>query len=266
MSLRLYRVLLARERGFALGWTAGLLAYFLVIGVSYASVKDHQRGVDALWKDLPQSFKDALGDVDSISTPGGYFEARGTALLPIVLGGALAAHATRRLSGAEQSGELDLVLSLPVRRGTYFWSHWAVGATMAVGWMLACLAGGVAGMAAAGVPHSALPRIAFMVVETLPFLLAVQAGALLAGAALHRRPPGTAIVASVLAAWFLLQIVGNLDGSLHWLRPFSPYALWVEGDAFHFRSNAGYLAESILLLGLGLCFAARSWQRKDLLA
>jgi putative exporter of polyketide antibiotics len=266
MTLRLYRVLLSRERGFLLGWTVGLLAYFLVIGASYASIKDHAKGVDALWKDLPQSFKEAFGDVQSVTTPGGYFEARGTALLPLVLGGALAAQATRRLSGAEQSGELDLVLSLPVRRTSYFWSHWGVGATLAAAWLAACTVGGVLGMAIAGVPDGTLPRIAFMVAEALPFLLGVHAVALLAGAGLHRRPPGTAILAAMLAGFFLVQIVGNLDAPLHWLRAFSPYALLVEGDAFRFRSNPGYLAESVLMLVAGVAFAARAWRRKDLLA
>jgi len=263
--LRLFGVQLARERTFFLAWAAGLLVYFFVIGVSYTQVKDHAKGVDALWRDLPQSLKDAFGDVQSVTTPGGYFEARGTALLPIVLGGALAAQATRRLSGAEQAGELDLVLSLPVRRAGYFWGHWAVGLLCALAWLAAAAAGGVSGMAVAGVAAGDLPRLAFMVAEVLPFLLGVHGGALLAGAALHRRPPGTAIVASALAAFFLLQIVGNLDASLHWLRAFSPYAMWVQGDAFHFRSDWGYLAESGGLLVVGVALAAWRWRRKDLL-
>lgn len=262
--MRLFGVLLARERAFLIGWALGLLAYFLVIGISYSTVKDHEKGLDAVWRDLPQSLKDALGDAPSITTPGGYFEARGTSLLPIVLGGALAAQATRRLAGAEQAGELDLVLSLPIRRSTYFWSHWGVGALQAVVWLAACAIGGVVGMALAGVPGEVLGRIAFMVAEVLPFLLAVQAGSLLAGAAFHRRPPATALISSVLALFFLLQIVGNLDDSLHWLRVFSPYALWVQGDAFQFRSDPGYLAESVLLFGLGLCLGSRAWLRKDL--
>jgi putative exporter of polyketide antibiotics len=259
----MYRIQLARERSLLLGWSIGLLLYFFIIGASYATVKDHEAGIDELWRELPEPLRKAFGDAPSITTPGGYFEARGTSLLPLVLGGALVAQATRRLSGAEQEGELDLVLSLPLRRSTYFWTHWGVGATHAAVWLLASAAGAVAGMAAAGVPLQDLPRIAFMVLEVLPFALAVQAGALWAGAGLHRRPPGVAILSAALATAFLLQIVGSLAASVEWLRWFSPYALWVQGEPYRYDSNPWYLVACALLIAGCLPLAARVWLRKD---
>ncbi|MFA5943365.1 MAG: hypothetical protein WC876_02745 [Candidatus Thermoplasmatota archaeon] len=259
----MYRIQLARERWLMLGWAVGLLVYFFVIGISYATVQAHAAGLDRLWQELPEPLRNAFGDAPSITTPGGYFEARGTSLLPLVLGGALAMHATRRLSGAEQSGELDLVLSLPIRRSTYFWSHWAVGATHAAVWLTATALGSVVGMAAAGTPPSALPRLVFMVVETLPFILAVHAGAMLAGAALHRRPPGTAILSAALAASFLLQIVGSLDESVEWVLWFSPYAMWTRGDAFNFSPDPWYLVVCWAIVAGCLPSASRIWQRKD---
>jgi putative exporter of polyketide antibiotics len=264
LSLRLYRIQLVRERWLLLGWALGLMVYFFIIGISYATVKDHEAGLDALWQELPEAFRKAFGDSPSITTPGGYFEARGTSLLPLVLGGALVAQATRRLSGAEQAGELDLVLSLPIRRSTYFWSHWGVGVTHAVAWLAASAIGAVAGMAIAGTSPGDLARIAFMVAETLPFVLAVHAGAVFAGAALHRRPPGTAILAGSLAASFLVQIVGSLDESMEWLLWFSPYAMWVRGDPFQYQPDIWYLIVSVLLVAGFLPFAARIWGRKDL--
>jgi hypothetical protein len=260
----MYRIQLARERWLLLGWSIGLLLYFFIIGISYATVKDHEAGIDQLWQELPEPLREAFGDAPSITTPGGYFEARGTSLLPLVLGGALIAQATRRLSGAEQLGELDLVLSLPLRRSTYFWTHWAVGATHAVTWILASAAGAVAGMAAAGTSAGDLARIAFMVVEVLPFVLAVQAGALWAGAGLHRRSPGVAILSAALATAFLVQIVASLDASVEWLRWFSPYALWVQGEPFEYRPSLWYLLACTALVALSLPMAARVWLRKDL--
>lgn len=260
----MYRIQLARERWLLIGWCLGLLAYFFVIGISYAAVRDHEKGVNALWEELPAPLREAFGDAQSITTPGGYFEARGTSLLPIVLGGALVAQATRRLSGAEQTGELDLVLSLPIRRSTYFWSHVAVGATHAVAWLAAVAVGAVAGMAAVGVAAEDLPRIAFMVLDVLPFVLAVQAGALWAGAALHRRSPGITILTAILATSFLLQIVGSLDDSVAWVRWLSPYALWVQGDPFEFRPDPMYLVVSVSVIAVGLTVAARYWIHKDL--
>lgn len=260
----MYGTQLARERGLLLAWSAGLLVYFFIIGVSYAAVKDHERGLDALWAELPKPLRDAFGDAPSVTTPGGYFEARGTSLLPLVLGGALVAQATRRLSGAEQAGELDLVLSLPVRRSTYFWAHAAVGATHAVAWLAASAVGAMAGMAAAGVDGADLPRIGFMLADVLPFVLAVQASSLWAGAALHRRTPGIAILTSALAAMFLMHIVGSLDESLQWLRWLSPYSLWVQGDPFAYDSDAGYLVVCAAYVVVGLIAAAVKWERKDL--
>lgn len=259
-----YRVQLARERPLMLGWAIGLFAFFLVIGVSYATVKDHEAGIAQLWDELPQSMRDAFGDVADITSPGGYFEVRGTSLLPLVLGGALAAQATRRLSGAEQARELDLVLSLPLRRTTYLWSHWAVGVTHALTWVAAAGMGGIGGMVLAGMDVGLVPRLAYMVVEVLPFALAVHAGALLAGAGLHRRPPGTAILASALATMFLLQVVAGLDGSVDWLHWFSPYALWARGDAFAFDSNPWYFVYTAALVALCLPLAHRVWRDKDL--
>jgi putative exporter of polyketide antibiotics len=260
----LYRIQLVRERGLLLGWSVGLLLFFFVIGISYATVKDHEAGLAQLWEELPQSFRDAFGDVQDITTPGGYYKARATSLLPLVLGGALVAQATRRLSGAEQARELDLVLSLPMRRGTYLWSHWAVGATHGLAWTTAATIGGLSGMALAGVDPAVLPRLAFMMVEILPFVLAVHAGAILAGAALHRRPPGVAILASALGAAFLLQIVAGLDPSLDWLGWFSPYALWSSGDAYEYRSNPWYLLVCACIIAVCLPLAGRVWGRKDL--
>lgn len=259
----MYLIQLARERGLLVGWALGLLLYFFIIGISYATVKDHP-GLDEVWEELPPELREAFGGAPSITTPGGYLESQGTSLLPLILGGVLLSQATRRLSGAEQAGELDLVLSLPVRRSTYFWAHWMVGLTHAVVWTLAATLGTVVGMAAAGVRGEDLLRIAYMVVEVLPFALAVQAGALLAGAALHRRPPGIAILSVALAAAFLLQIVGSLDPSVEWLRWFSPYALWVQGDPFAYRTNPWYLLSVALVVGACLPLAVRAWLRKDL--
>jgi ABC-2 type transport system permease protein len=260
----MYRIQLAREKWLLIGWSLGLLAYFFVIGISYATVRDHEKGINALWEELPAPLREAFGDAPSITTPGGYFEARGTSLLPLVLGGALVAQATRRLSGAEQAGELDLILSLPLRRSTYFWSHAAVGATHAVAWLCAVAIGAVAGMAAAGVSGDDLPRIAFMVLDVLPFVLAVQAGSLWAGAALHRRSPGITILIVILATSFLLQIVGSLDESMAWVRWLSPYALWVQGDPFNFRPEPSYLVIAAAAIAVSLTVAARIWSHKDL--
>lgn len=259
-----YRIQLTRERGPLLGWSIGLLLFFFIIGISYATVKDHQKGLAQLWEELPQSFRDAFGDVQDITTPGGYFKARATSLLPLVLGGALVGQATRRLSGAEQERELDLILSLPLGRSMYLWSHWSVGATHALAWVVAAGVGGLSGMAIAGVDPTVLPRLAFMMVEILPLVLAVHAGALLAGAALHRRPPGVAILASALGAAFLLQIVAGLDPSVEWLGWFSPYALWSSGDAYEYRSNPWYLLVCAVIVAVCLPLAARVWGRKDL--
>lgn len=261
--LALYRIQVAREKTLMLGWAAGLLVYFFIIGVSYATVKDHP-GLDDVWAELPEELREAFGGAPSITTPGGYLESQGTSLLPLILGGVLLSQATRRLSGAEQQGELDLVLSLPVRRGTYFWAHWGVGVTHAVAWTLGALVGTVAGMAAAGVRGETLLRIAYMVVEVLPFALAVHAGAMLAGAALHRRPPGLAILSAALALAFLLQIVGSLDDSVSWLRWFSPYALWMKGEPFEYRTDPWYMASVVLIVGACLPLALRAWLRKDL--
>ena len=40
-----YGTQLARERVLLLGWSLGLLVYFFVIGISYAAVKDHEKGL-----------------------------------------------------------------------------------------------------------------------------------------------------------------------------------------------------------------------------
>ena len=259
-----WTIQLTRERHVLVAWALGLLLYFLIIGWSYATVKDHAAGIDLLWNELPESLRKAIGDAPSITTPGGYFESRATSLLPLVLGGAVAAQATRRLAGAEQAGELDHVLSLPVRRSTYFWAHWAAGATHLLGWLAAAAVGAMAGMAAAGMGTGVLLRIGYMVAEVLPFCLAVQAGALLAGACFHRRPPASAILASTLAALFLLQILSSLSPTFAWLRWFSPYALWMLGEPYSYDTSGWYLLSTGLVVAVCLPLAVRIWLRKDL--
>lgn len=256
--------MLARQKGQAIGWSIGLFLYFLVIGVAYVAIKD-QPSYDEIWDSLPPSVRDAFGGSQSITTPGGYLESQGTSLLPLILGGALLAQATRRLSGAEQEGELDLLLSLPLRRQTYLWSHWAVGALMALVWTLAAAGGSVLGMALAGVDGFALVRLLYMVLEVLPFALAAHAIGILAGAALHRRGPGIGIAAAVLAAWFLLQVVGSLADSTEWLLWLSPYSLWLRGDPYRFHTDLAYVAVCMALVAACLALAHRAWLRKDLL-
>ena len=259
----MYRILLARGRGQLVGWAVGLFLYFVVIGVSYLVIKD-EPSYDELWESLPPSVRDAFGGTDSITSPGGYLESQGTTLMPVVLGAALIALATRRLSGAEQAGELDLVLSLPVTRRAYFWSHWGAGATAAGVWTAAAGLGAVVGMAIAGVQGWDLARVFYMLAETLPFGLLLHAGATLAGAALHRRGPGIAVAAGVLAAFFLLQIVASLGEAVAWLRWFSPYALWLRGDPFAFRTDGVYVAVCLVAGALCLWLADMAWARKDL--
>jgi ABC-2 type transport system permease protein len=257
------RILLARQRGQLLGWGIGLFLYFAVIGVSYLVVKD-QPSYDELWESLPPSVRDAFGGARSITSPGGYLESQGTSLLPLILGGALVAFATRRLSGAEQSGELDLVLSLPVTRSRYFWAHWGSGVVAAAAWTLAAALGTMLGLGLAGVGVGDLLRAGYMVLDTLPFALLVHAAATLTGAALHRRGPGIAIVAAGLALSFLLQLVASLGPDVEWLRWLSPYALWLEGDAFAYRTNAWYLVACAGLAALFLPWADHAWRTKDL--
>lgn len=257
------RILLARQRGQLIGWAVGLFLYFVVIGASYLVVKD-QPSYDELWESLPPSVRDAFGGAASITSPGGYLESQGTSLLPVVLGAALIAFATRRLSGAEQAGELDLVLSLPVTRSRYFWANWLAGLVAAAAWTTAAGLGAVVGMALAGVAAADLPRLFYMAVETLPFALMVHAGATLAGAVLHRRGPGIAASGGVLAALFLLQVVASLGPGVAWLRWLTPYALWLRGDPFAFQTDGGYLAACALVVAVCLPLAASAWLRKDL--
>jgi hypothetical protein len=103
-----------------------------------------------------------------------------------------------------------------------------------------------------------------MVLDAVPLVLAIHASALWAGAALHRRSPGVAILTSAVATAFLLQVVGSLSDDTSWLRLLSPYGLWTSGDPYGYATDGGYLVVSAAFVAVGLFVAAFTWNRKDL--
>lgn len=248
-----------RERRRALlawGLPLGLMSAFVV--AIYPSVED---ALAQAVRDYPPALKEAFG-IGELANVEQYLQAEMLSLIVPLAAGYLAVRSIAAgLSGAAESGRLDVLLSAPVSRGRLVASGFAATALELAAVLAVSLALTAAGAALAGAGLSFSAALAgFANVWPLALVFAAL-GIVLTGFSL-RTSIVTGAAAGVLVAMYVADLVGRLDPSLDWVRygsVFRYYGAAIE-DGIDPLAFCGVSAAALALAALG----GALFQRRDL--
>lgn len=249
-----------RDRGRAtLTWGLSLGTYGGFMAAVYPSI---QGSLDQLLKHYPSALKQAF-DVTSMRTVEGYIQTEMFSLIvPLVIGYFVIRAITGATAGAEERGQLDAILSLPVPR----WVLMAGACVVAA--LSACAVMGLTGVMTFVVgrlagTHISLGLVTAGVFGVLPLGLLGGGVAAVAAGAMRGGRGASGIAMGALLAMYALDLVGKLSHSLEWFRWASAFRYYGSPmrDGIDPVAFAGMttLAAGLMLLG------ARLFERRDLI-
>jgi len=180
------------------------------------------------------------------------------AVYPVVMG-------MRITANDEDSGTMDMVLSLPVQRARVVIERFLAYAVSVIGVVLMVYIGMTLGVAISGVElnMSALSTVIFNLIPVLIFVLAVT---LFIGTIVRRRQIALGIVTAFVIASFMLQTIGAMAegtvaepiGAISFFTYYNAGTILADGIVW--IHIAGLVALSILLLG----FATFRYEQRDI--
>lgn len=248
-----------RERRRApLAWGLPLGAWSAFVVAIYPSVES------ALGKAIhgyPKALKEAFG-IGELASVEEYLHAEMLSLIvPLALGYLAARAVASALSGAAESGRLDVLLSAPVGRRTVAWAAFLaaaveLAAVLALALLLTAIGGALAGA------HLSLDRALAGFANVWPLALLFAGLAIVVTGWSLRTSIVTGSLAGVLVGMYVLDLVGRLDRSLDAVRYASVFRFYgkaIEGgiDPLSFL---GVTAAAVLLAAIG----AQLFDRRDL--
>jgi ABC-2 type transport system permease protein len=259
MSALVRRGLLDRRRA--------LLAWSLSIGVTGALFMfiwpSVEEPIGKVIESYPKGLKEAFG-ISSLSSAEEYLNAE---LFSLILPFALAIFALRTvaaaITGAQERGYLDVLLSAPVSRRAVVAATFAaialeVAAILFAGWSLTW-----AGAEIAGADLS--PGLAAAGYANVWPLAMFAAGVAMLVTGLSQHPgPVTGIAAGTLVGMYVLDLLGRLSDSLEWVRPLSAFKYYGAAavDGIDPLAFAGLTLAGLVLATAGTVL----FERRDLAA
>ena len=247
-----------RRSVWAWGLPIGLMSAFIV--AIFPSVEDSLSRAVA---DYPPALKEAFG-IGELTSVEQYLHAEMLSLIvPLALGYLAVRALASGLSGAAESGRLDVLLSAPLSRrrlcaAGFLATAIELAAVLTMSWALT-----MAGSLLAGAGLAAAPAAAgFASVWPLALLFAAL-GIVVSGWSL-RTPIVTGSVAGVLVAMYVLDLVGRLDPGLSEVRYVSVFKYYGNAieDGIDPIAFSGVTAVAIVLALLG----ARLFDSRDISA
>lgn len=242
----------------AWGLPLGLMSAFIV--AIFPSVED---SIGKAVSDYPPALREAFG-IGELANVEQYLHAEMLSLIvPLALGYLAVRAVASGLSGAAETGRLDVLLSAPVSRSRlclagFLATAVELAAVLVVSWLLT-----MAGSAVAGAGLDAASAAAgFASVWPLALLFAAL-GVVVCGFSL-RTSVVTGSVAGVLVAMYVIDLVGKLDPGLDWVRyasVFKYYGNAIE-EGIEPLAFGGVTAVSFALATLG----AWLFERRDISA
>lgn len=267
MTALTFRLELRRSRVLAF-WLAVIgVAYCAIIGAMYPIILDNAAAMEEYMKIFPKEFLAAFGMSGSLADPGVFFTTYiGSFLWPVLAAMGAIVLATRPVAADVERGWSELALGTPLSRGR------ALGAAiLAQALVLAFVtAATVGGVLVAGVVVDAgfdAGRFAAAGVILWLFACAVAGVTSLLGALTLSRAMAAGIVAGVLIAMYLVNVVAQVQPDLAWLGDLGAFKYLVVTELI----DDGVLPwASVAVFGVA---AAAGWaaslvvfQRRDLLA
>lgn len=247
------------QRRAPLTWGGSLGAMSALMAAIWPSIED---SIGQAIESYPSALKEAF-NIRGLETVEQYVDVEMLSLMiPLALGYFAVRSATRAVSGGEERGHLDALLSLPLSRrvlvaGSYIVAGVMLVAILAVIWALTWLVG-----TAAGTEISA-STLASGLVNVWPLSMAFAGLAVLAAGVLHRWAPVTGIATGVLVAMYVIDLVGKISPEIEPLRALSAFRYY--GSAIQDGLDLSHMA-LLTLAGVALAAAgALLFERRDVL-
>ncbi len=212
------------------------------------------------------AFKALIGEIASMSTFGGFMSVEVFSYIGIVLGAYIAFLTASFIAGEIEQKSSELMLSLPVSRSHVLLSRFAtllpIIAIVAVAMLLAIVAG------AAYIGESIdVTRLAYGMLFTAGFLLAVGGGSLLLSAIMSNGRNAAFASIGILLAMFLLE---NLSSMIESIQPIRQLSLFHYAKVTDFIANPAATIEWAnlgILLAVAVVFLVAAvviYQRRDI--
>ncbi|MFI7610654.1 ABC transporter permease subunit [Nonomuraea terrae] len=244
-------------------WTVGLCAFLAIYMSVYGSVQQNPEtyGPMAMNK-FPGPLKDLMGGFEDFLSGAGYLQTVVYQLfVPMLFIVCATLLANRAIAQPEESGTLELVVTLPVDRRRLVMERWAALALslLAVACVTLAAAWAISVAVDMGVPFDRLAAA-----HMGAFLLALLYGtvALTVGAATGRRMLASAVVGVWVVAGYVVVTIGRSVDAIAWLKWVSPFHYYAEGRPLYEGLPVGnYLvllgATAVLALTAVLAFDRR---------
>jgi ABC-2 type transport system permease protein len=252
------RGLLDRRRS-VLTWGLSMGALCGFMAAIYPSI---QTSINQMVKNYPAAFKQAF-DVGSMNTVEGYIHAEMFSLIvPLAIGYFAIRAVTGASVGAEERGQLDTLLSLPISRavlitGAYVVSAVICAAILLLTGVITFVAGRLAGT------HISLGLVMAGVMGVWPLTLFFAGAAAFAGGALHSARTVNGIALGALVVMYVVDLAGRLAHGLEpirWASAFRYYGAPMR-NGIDPLSFTGLAAGGVLLLIAGTLLL----ERRDIL-
>ena len=247
------------RRRAVLAWGGSLGALCAFMAAIYPSI---QKSIEQVIKHYPAGLKEAFG-AQAMNTVEGYVHAE---MFSLIVPLAIAFFVIRAVSGpivlAEERGQLDTILSLPISRTVLlFGSYLAVAlislAIMAVIGVTTFVGGSIAGT------HISAGAVAAGAIGVWPLALLCGGIAALASGALHRARAVSGISLGVVVSMYAIDLAGRLAPDLkgiRWISAFRYYGAPLR-DGIDLGSFIGLIGAGLVLVAIG----ARLLERRDVL-
>ncbi|MEW9530132.1 ABC transporter permease subunit [Microbispora sp. NPDC049125] len=259
----LTRKTLREYRRALIGWTVGLCAFLGMYISIFASMKDDPETLSAqAIAKYPGPLKDLMGGMADIATGAGFLQTIAYQLLgPMLFIMCASIVGNRAIAGPEESGVLELTVTLPIDRKRLVLDRWlalALGvlAVAVVTFAVVVTAASAAGM---GVPFGRI-----LAAHTGLFLVVMFFGtlAVCVGAASGRKQIALAVVGVWAVAGYVIETLGKTVDAIAWLRWLSPFHYYLDGRPLYQGWPVGdYLvllgATAVLLMTAVLAFDRR---------
>jgi ABC-2 type transport system permease protein len=249
----LTRKTLRDTRRALIGWTVGIGIFVLIYVSSYSSFRDDPEQAANAADRIPDGLASFIGGVGDMASGAGYLQMVIFQLfVPLLLIASATMWGTRAIAAPEESGSLDLLLSVPISRRRFVLERFAA---MAIGVVVVALVVWILVL----VLNTALDmRVGFAEISAACaglFLLALGFGtlALAVSAFVGRRSVVLAVTGVVALGTYVLRSLSLDHDVIEPLRWLSPFHYYLGGDPLHEGFHAGHLA---VLVGLVVAFAA----------
>jgi ABC-2 type transport system permease protein len=260
-----YKYNLARLRGQIIGWGIGLFLLGLMLVPFFDSFAQDQQALQQLLDIYPESFTAFFGDFSAFATPEGFLEIEFFSYMPLILGIFGVLVGSGLITGDEESGRLDLIMSYPIRRFALLGARIGALITATVAICFIAWLGIVVPMELfSELMDIPLDKAALPFISLAAVVLLFSAVALLFSLLLPSRRMAAMMSGLILVGSFFLTGLAGIIEELEQAAKFSPNYYYQGGGAMtepmEWGWIAGLLGATILLYGISFVL----YQRKDL--